>query len=117
MLSCDEEKLDVEVQYEGEQEGVGWCGFVWVHSYNAPLCLDRSASYGPILPHIPPSPPPLPPDMLQGYRNRGARASAYFFFQAGLGLLRENGPSGDLVVKSTFPALAHTAISFQEWTL
>lgn len=29
------------------------CWFVWVHSYNAPLCLNRSASYGPILPHIP----------------------------------------------------------------
>jgi len=27
-----------------------------------------------------PSPPPLPPDMLQGYRNSGARASAYFSF-------------------------------------
>lgn len=50
---CNEEKPDIEVQYEEEQEGVGLCGFLWVYSHNAPLCLDCSASYGPILPHIP----------------------------------------------------------------
>lgn len=88
----------------------GLCESTQRTSYNAPLCLDCSASYGPILPHIPPSPTPLPPDMLRGYRNRGARASAYFFFQTQLSLLREKGPSGDLVVKSTFLALANTHI-------
>lgn len=109
MLSCVMKRSQTSgYSMRGSDRVGGWCGFVWVHSYNTPLCLDCSASYGPILAHIPP--PPSPPDMLQGYRNRGgAWASAYFSFQAQLGLLREKGPSGDLVVKSTFPALENTS--------
>lgn len=53
VILCNEEKPDVRVLYEGQRLCSGWCGFVWVHSYNASLCLDCSASYGPILAHIP----------------------------------------------------------------
>lgn len=53
VILCNEEKPDVGVLYEGQRLCSGWCGFVWVHSYNASLCLDCSASYGPILAHIP----------------------------------------------------------------
>ena len=46
VILSNEEKPDVEVQAGG-----GGGGGVWVRSHNAPLCLHRSATYGPILPH------------------------------------------------------------------
>lgn len=71
MLSCVMKRRKTwRYRIRGSEKGCGWCGFVWVHSHNDPLCLECSASYGPILAHIPSeSPPPSPPDLLQGYRN------------------------------------------------
>lgn len=54
MLSCVMKRSQTSgYSMRGSDRVGGWCGFVWVHSYNAPLCLDCSASYGPILAHIP----------------------------------------------------------------
>lgn len=47
-----------------------------------------------------------------GLQKRGGPGLCIFLFSSWTP--QRKGPSGDLVVKSTFPALANTAISFQE---
>lgn len=90
----------------GEREGVGWCGLVWAHSHNAPLCLR---SHGPILPHIPRHHPlyhqicsrpaetggPAPPSHISLF-------FCFSFFELNSVSSEEKGPSGDLVVRSAF---------------
>lgn len=63
----------------------GLCESTQRTSYNAPLCLDCSASYGPILPRIPLHHPPYHQICSGATETGGAWASAYFFFQAELG--------------------------------
>lgn len=110
MLSCVMKRSQTSrYSMRGSERVVGGVDlFVWVHSYNAPLCPDCSASYGPILAYIP-SRHPLHHQICSRATETGGPGPLHiFFFQAELGLLTEKGPSGDLVVRSTFPALENT---------
>ncbi len=90
MLSCVMKRSQT-LRYSARGSSVGCCGFVWVHSYNAPLCLRRSASYGPILAHIPRH-HPFTTRYAPGLQKLEEEAWVFLFFWAELGLLREKGP-------------------------
>lgn len=105
-----------EVQWEGKREGVGCCGFVWVHSHNAPLCVGCSAGYGPILPHIRPQ-QPLHHQICSG-ATETARPPQISFLFFKLVPSERKGPPGDLVVKSRLSCSGnHVYYNFKEWIL
>ena len=83
---CNEEKPDVEVQYGGSRRvsgGVGLCE----STHTKPLSV--SASYGPILPHIPRHHHPHHQICSRATGTGGPGPPHISSFQAGLGLLRE----------------------------